>query len=185
VCDPATVETLSLREWSSGFAEVVKTGLLAGGRLWELVRGWEPGRGSPDDRLELIRRCAAYKAGSSSPTPRERGQRAVLNLGIRRPRDRGGHRLQGVLARRAVAIGLLAALWLSSQSTGLTRPSRMRGDATCPQAGAACGRPEMSTPARSSMRWPTTRRLRRGARVHFALLEWVSAGRVWGTDPGD
>jgi len=57
VCDPATVETLPLREWSSGFAEVVKTGLLAGGRLWELVRAWEPGRGSPEERLELIRRC--------------------------------------------------------------------------------------------------------------------------------
>jgi len=62
VCDPATRETLPVREWAAGFAEVVKTALLAGGRLWELVRTWEPGRGTPEQRLELIRRCAAYKA---------------------------------------------------------------------------------------------------------------------------
>ena len=63
------------------FAEVIKTGLLAGGRLWEMVQGWEPGRGTPEDRLELIRRCAAYKARVVADDPTEQGVRAVLNLG--------------------------------------------------------------------------------------------------------
>ena len=45
--DPGVLETLPVREWACGFAEVIKTGLLAGGRLWEMVRDWEPGRGTP------------------------------------------------------------------------------------------------------------------------------------------
>ena len=45
LCDPSLLETLPPREWAGGMAEVVKTALLAGGRLWELVEGWEPGLG--------------------------------------------------------------------------------------------------------------------------------------------
>ena len=35
VADPGVLDTLPLREWTAGFAEVIKTGLLAGGRTWE------------------------------------------------------------------------------------------------------------------------------------------------------
>src|SRR5204862_5189190 len=51
VIDPALLETLPPDERLNGMAEVVKTGLLAGEALWELPDG------------ELVRRCAAYKAG--------------------------------------------------------------------------------------------------------------------------
>ena len=47
VIDPALLATLPEDERRNGLAEVVKTGLLAGERLWEL----------PDK--ELVRRCAA------------------------------------------------------------------------------------------------------------------------------
>ena len=47
----------------------MKTGLLAGEPLWEL----------PDD--ELVRRCAAFKAGVCLRDPLDRGERAILNLG--------------------------------------------------------------------------------------------------------
>ena len=120
VNDPAVLETLPLREWSCGFAEVIKTGLLAGGRLWDMVRGWEPGRGTADARLELIRRCAAYKAHVVSVDPEERGLRAVLNLG-----HSIGHAIEAaagysrIAHGEAVAIGLLPALWLSSRLVGL------------------------------------------------------------------
>ena len=184
VCDPATVETLPLREWSSGFAEVVKTGLLAGGRLWELVRGWEPGRGSPDDRLELIRRCAAYKARIVAADPEERGQRAVLNLGpLRRPRDRGGDRLQGVLARRGRRrSGSSPRCGSRPSAPGWTRPSRRRC-ASCSAARGCRSSPETSAPAAVIDAMAHDKKAREG-RVRFALLEGV--GRpVWGIDPGD
>ena len=120
VTDPGLLETLPVREWACGFAEVVKTGLLSGGRLWDMVRAWEPGRGAPEQRLELIRRCAAYKAHVVAVDPQEQGFRAVLNLG-----HSIGHAVEaaagmGRIAHgEAVAIGLLPALWLSSRVAGL------------------------------------------------------------------
>ena len=183
VCDPATVETLPLREWSSGFAEVVKTGLLAGGRLWDLVRRWEPGRGSPDDRLELIRRCAAYKARIVAADTEERGQRAVLNLG-----HSVGHAIEAATGYKAfshgeaVAVGLLAALWLSAQCAGLDA-------AVEEEVRELLRRQELPVVARNVS--PSAvidamahdKKAREG-RVRFALLEEV--GRpVWGIDPGD
>ena len=120
VTDPGLLETLPVREWACGFAEVVKTGLLSGGRLWDMVRAWEPGRGAPEQRLELIRRCAAYKAHVVAVDPHEQGLRAVLNLG-----HSIGHAVEaaGGMGRiahgEAVAIGLLPALWLSARLAGL------------------------------------------------------------------
>jgi shikimate kinase/3-dehydroquinate synthase len=120
VADPSVLETLPVREWANGFAEVVKTGLLAGGRLWEMVREWEPGRGAADERLELVRRCAAYKARIVAADPYEEGVRAVLNLG-----HSIGHAIESATGYQAfshgeaVAIGLLPALWLSARTQGL------------------------------------------------------------------
>jgi shikimate kinase/3-dehydroquinate synthase len=106
VIDPALLSTLPEAERRAGMAEVVKTGLLAGEPFWEL----------PD--LELVRRCAAYKAAVCLRDPYERGERAVLNLG-----HTFAHALEtaGEYARvshgEAVALGLLAALRLSGLDT--------------------------------------------------------------------
>jgi shikimate kinase/3-dehydroquinate synthase len=101
VIDPALLETLPAPERRAGLAEVVKTGLLAGERLWELP---EP---------ELIRRCAAFKAAVCLRDPHELGERAVLNLG-----HTFAHALEtasdyALPHGEAVALGLLAALHLS------------------------------------------------------------------------
>jgi len=120
VSDPSVLETLPVREWACGFAEVIKTALLAGGRLWEMVREWEPGRGTPEQRLEVIRRCAAYKVRVVAADPTEQGRRAVLNLG-----HSIGHAIEVATGYKAfahgeaVGIGLLSALWLSAQAEGL------------------------------------------------------------------
>jgi len=108
VIDPRLVDTLPAREWQEGMAEVVKTGLLTGEPLWELERG------------RMIASCAAYKAAVCLRDPRERGERAVLNLG-----HTFAHALEAaagyetVTHGRAVALGLLAALRLSGQDTGV------------------------------------------------------------------
>src|SRR5207247_4173409 len=69
VIDPALLDTLPEPQRLEGMAEVVKTGLLAGEPLWELPE------------VELVRRCAAFKAAICLRDPHERGERAVLNLG--------------------------------------------------------------------------------------------------------
>jgi len=106
VIDPDVLRTLPEKERRSGMAEVVKTGLLAGREVWSL----------PEE--EMIRACAAYKAGVVLSDPYEtEGRRAVLNLG-----HTFAHALEAgsgyrVAHGEAVALGLLAALRLSGLPT--------------------------------------------------------------------
>jgi shikimate kinase / 3-dehydroquinate synthase len=105
VIDPALLATLPEEERRNGLAEVVKTGLLAGERLWEL----------PDK--ELVRRCAAYKAALCLRDPHDRGPRHALNLG-----HTFAHALESASDYelphgKAVALGLQAALRLSGRDT--------------------------------------------------------------------
>jgi 3-dehydroquinate synthetase/shikimate kinase len=108
VIDPALLETLPDAERRAGLAEVVKTGLLAGERVWEL----------PDS--ELVRRCALYKTAVCLRDPHDRGERAVLNLG-----HTFAHALEAAAGYEtvphghAVALGLRAALRLSVEHVGL------------------------------------------------------------------
>ena len=124
IVDPALLETLPPTERREGLAEAVKTGLLAGEALWEL----------PDD--ELVRRCAAFKAGVCLRDPYDHGERKILNLGhtfAHALEAAGGYR--AVTHGRAVALGLLGALRLSGRDTAAVvqvlapRPVRVDRDA--------------------------------------------------------
>jgi shikimate kinase/3-dehydroquinate synthase len=183
VADPGLLETLPVREWACGFAEVIKTGLLAGGRLWDMVTAWEPGRGTGEQRLELIRRCAAYKAHVVAVDPQERGMRAVLNLG-----HSIGHAMEaaagysGLAHGEAVAVGLLPALWLSSRVAGLD-PDVERQVRDLLAAHELPGRYAGVDPAavRDALRRD---KKARGGRVRFVLLEAIGKP-VWGVDVDD
>jgi shikimate kinase/3-dehydroquinate synthase len=106
--DPLTLTTLPEAEWAAGYAEVVKTALIAGGRLWELVRRG----GDPDD--EVIRLCLRTKLAVVAEDERDDGARQVLNLG-----HTIAHAVEAATGYsryrhgEAVAIGLLCALRLS------------------------------------------------------------------------
>jgi shikimate kinase/3-dehydroquinate synthase len=108
--DPATLATLPQPELAAGWAEVVKTALIAGGPLWERVRG-----GAPLDR-DLVVACARTKLAVVSADERDAGRRQILNLG-----HTVGHAIETATGYRryrhgeAVGLGLLAALTLSGQ----------------------------------------------------------------------
>lgn len=103
--DPSLLSTLPDEERRAGMAEVVKTGLLAGRDVWEL----------PED--EMIRACAAYKAGVCLTDPYEHDRRAILNLGHTFAHALEAASLYTVRHGDAVALGLLAALRLSGLPT--------------------------------------------------------------------
>jgi shikimate kinase/3-dehydroquinate synthase len=118
--DPALLETLPEAQWREGMAEVLKTGLLAGERFWELPR------------RELVARCAAFKVAVCLRDPHDRGERNQLNLG-----HTFAHALEAAAGYelphgRAVALGLLAALRLSGLDTAAVeeqlRPEPVRVD---------------------------------------------------------
>jgi shikimate kinase/3-dehydroquinate synthase len=97
-------------ERAAGYAEVVKTALIAGGALWARVR---EGR-EPDE--QIILGCARTKLAVVAEDERDAGRRQVLNLG-----HTVAHAIEAATgyARyrhgEAVGIGLLAALRLSGR----------------------------------------------------------------------
>ena len=77
IADTDALATLPPEELAAGYAEVVKTALIAGGGLWERVRG-----GAEPDRPEVIVPPAPTPSCGSSPTTSATpALRQVLNLG--------------------------------------------------------------------------------------------------------
>jgi len=122
VLEDSYLATLPESERRAGMSEVVKTGLLAGTDVWTLPEA------------EMVRACAAFKAGVVLSDPFEReGRRTILNLG-----HTFAHALETgsgytVSHGDAVALGLLAALRISGLPTDaveeLLRPEPVSADA--------------------------------------------------------
>jgi shikimate kinase/3-dehydroquinate synthase len=111
VADTETLKTLPARELAAGYAEVLKTALIAGGWLWERLRA-----GAEGTEPDVIAACARTKLRIVARDERDAGLRQTLNLG-----HTVAHALEAVTgyARyrhgEAVGLGLLAALTLSGQ----------------------------------------------------------------------
>jgi shikimate kinase/3-dehydroquinate synthase len=110
LCDPAALDTLPPEETAAGYAEVVKTALIAGGALWARVR-----QGGPVGVREIMG-CVRTKLSVVAADERDGGRRQVLNLG-----HTVGHAIEAAtdFARyrhgEAVGVGLLVALRLSGR----------------------------------------------------------------------
>jgi shikimate kinase / 3-dehydroquinate synthase len=112
LADPTILATLPPEELAAGWAEVVKTALVAGGTLWERVRQTR----SVDAAAlgEIVFACARTKIEVVAADERDSGGRAVLNLG-----HTVGHAIETASGYgryrhgEAVGLGLLAALRLS------------------------------------------------------------------------
>lgn len=118
VCaDPDSLETLPLREYTSGMAEVVKHALIGDPSLFEYLEEHVVPAFSRQDRdvvASTIEQAVQVKAQIVSRDEREQGHRAVLNFG-----HTFAHALETVvgygtfLHGEAVAVGMRAGLYLS------------------------------------------------------------------------
>jgi shikimate kinase/3-dehydroquinate synthase len=106
--DPGLLATLPDAELAAGYAEVVKTALIAGGPLWFRVSA-----GAPVD-ARIIAACVRTKLRLVAADERDAGVRQALNLG-----HTIGHAIETATGYsrlrhgEAVGLGLLAALRLS------------------------------------------------------------------------
>jgi shikimate kinase/3-dehydroquinate synthase len=109
ISDTDVLRTLPPQELAAGYAEVVKTALIAGGALWERIQA-----GADPTSDEVIVACARTKLRVVEQDERDAGLRQVLNLG-----HTVGHAIEAVTGYsryrhgEAVGLGLLAALRLS------------------------------------------------------------------------
>jgi shikimate kinase/3-dehydroquinate synthase len=159
ICDPAVLETLPAEELAAGYAEVVKTALIAGGPLWARVRRG----GDVDD--ETILGCLRTKLQIVAADERDGGRRQVLNLG-----HTVAHAIESATgyARyrhgEAVAVGLLAALRLSGQDALRAEVAELLADHGLPSTFDGATADEVVALTERDKK-------RAGGRVPFVLLE--------------
>jgi shikimate kinase/3-dehydroquinate synthase len=113
IADWATIRTLQPADLAAGFVEVLKTGLLAGGELWEGVHEIDEGDLAAQSWVAFA--CARYKCEVVAADERDAGLRQLLNLG-----HTVGHAIEAASGYQryrhgeAIGLGLLATLRLSS-----------------------------------------------------------------------
>lgn len=123
IIDLNTLKTLPSREFRAGLAEVIKYALLAGGSFFDLVyKSLKNGLAdnNSEDLPEIISQSCQIKAKFVQEDEREKGLRALLNLG-----HTFAHALEAYthynrwLHGEAVGIGLYCAALLSCQQLQL------------------------------------------------------------------
>jgi shikimate kinase/3-dehydroquinate synthase len=161
LADPAVLATLPPEEVAAGWAEVIKTALIAGGPLWERVRS-----GAAAADRDTVLACARTKLSIVAADERDGGRRQALNLG-----HTVGHAIEtatGYARYRhgeAVALGLLAALRLSGRPELRAEVAALLADR---------GLPVTIDPAvdlDAVVAAVARDKKRRGGRVGFALVE--------------
>ena len=125
---PETLDTLPEEELLSGYAEMLKTALIADPEMYEALLDIDK---YLDDRrllLPWILRCIEIKTGVTTRDPKEKGERKILNFG-----HTAGHAIESFalingkpLAHGiAVAHGLLWEMVLSAISEGKDRKGKL------------------------------------------------------------
>jgi 3-dehydroquinate synthase len=125
VVDPHFLSTLPVREWRAGVGEVIKSALIRGGRLFEVLGQLDIGPDSAELWGPVIEETARIKIDLVNQDLYEHGPRMYLNLG-----HTVGHALENLLGYgtlshgEAVGLGTLAALKLSERVLGLSSDVR-------------------------------------------------------------
>lgn len=117
------LRTLGERQMKSGFAEMLKHGLVANSAYWSKLKTTDP----TDPGESLIRRSIELKHGVVVDDPEEKGLRKLLNFGhtVGHAIEAMGHRpgQAGWLHGEAIAIGMAIESTLSFQKLNLDEES--------------------------------------------------------------
>lgn len=116
---PEWLSTLSPQQILSGFAEMLKTGLIDGQALWNGLLQYDLDKMDTASLSPLIADCMAVKQRIVAQDPQENGMRKVLNFG-----HTFGHALERKMQvphGYAVLYGMIAELYLSVTRLGCPR----------------------------------------------------------------
>ncbi|MBN2639933.1 MAG: 3-dehydroquinate synthase [Bacteroidales bacterium] len=122
IIDPVFLNTLDSRQWRSGFAEVMKYGLIMDRELWELIKMQNIEQIEREALEEMIVRSAKNKIEIVKEDSQESGRRKILNFG-----HTLGHALETyfltadrpITHGEAVAAGMICESWISMKISGL------------------------------------------------------------------
>lgn len=116
--DVDMLSTLPQREFISGFAEIIKHGIIADKNYFQLVTAKKPNEYSKIEMLKIIEGSCQIKSNIVRQDEKEAGLRKILNFG-----HTIGHGIEALslsLAKplshgEAVSIGMVAESWLAMQ----------------------------------------------------------------------
>jgi 3-dehydroquinate synthase len=177
--DPTTLDTLPPRELRSGYAEVVKYGLIGDPAFfaWCEARGGDLLAGDPMARLHAIETCIRAKAAIVGEDERETtGRRALLNLG-----HTFGHAIEAesgfaMLHGEAVALGMALAFRFSAKRGLCPAADAARVEAHLAAAGLPV-RLALGTPERLVGHMASDKKAS-GGRVPFILARGIGEAFV-------
>jgi 3-dehydroquinate synthase len=114
------LRTLNQRQLVSGFAEIIKHGLIADRSFYEAIKGLDATAIS----LEHIRHSVAIKNNVVTQDPLEKGLRKILNFGHTIGHALEGHSLANdrnpLLHGEAIAAGMICEAYLAHRLNGLS-----------------------------------------------------------------
>jgi 3-dehydroquinate synthase len=182
--DPRTLRTLPARELRSGFAEVIKYGIIYDAEFFAFLRHNLPElrTGTSLAVQHAIARSCEIKADVVSQDETEQGLRAILNFG-----HTIGHALETLTQYRrykhgeAIAIGMLTEC-LIGEEMGITPPEVTQ---TLQETFAAFGLPTefpADIDADAVLRASQKDKKTVGGRLFFVLPERIGTVAVWGVD---
>jgi 3-dehydroquinate synthase len=174
ITDTDTLSTLPDRQLRAGFAEIVKSALVADAEFfsWLEANAARILAREPAALGEAIRRACAIKAAIVAGDERERGDRALLNLG-----HTFGHAIEAgagygtVLHGEAVAVGLVLAAELSARTGRLPASEAQRVRTLLAGAGLPVDPPRIGR-ARMLELMAMDKKVK-GGRVRLVLLDGV------------
>lgn len=117
---PETLDTLPETEFLSGYAEMLKTALIADAEMYQALLDVEKYLADRRAIMPWVYRCIEIKTGVTTRDPKEKGERKILNFG-----HTAGHAFESLALKRgnpvahgvAVAHGMLWEIILSSLPT--------------------------------------------------------------------
>ena len=182
LCDLDTLATLSLRQFRSGMAEVIKYGIIYDKTLFaRLERDLALLlKQDPATLAEVVARCCEIKAEVVQQDEKENGLRAILNFG-----HTIGHALEAIsgygkyLHGEAIAIGQVAASRLSAEILDLPEVEAQRIEALFRRAGLPATLP-WTAPQRTRL----LEAMRLDKKVSGGEVKFVLARRIGEVEPG-
>ena len=173
------LRTLDPDNLLSGFAEMLKAGLIADGGLWDQLRGFDLSGYNEEQFGKLIWRSVEIKKAIVEADPEEQGIRKALNFG-----HTVGHALESEALRQehpvphgfAVAWGMITEAMLSHKQLGLPPESvYMIRDTIQSLYGHP---PAQLTDPDRLLSWMKFDKKNTGDRINFTLLEKIGKCRV-------
>ena len=186
IADTNTLATLPARELRAGLAEIIKYGLIHDAAFfdWLEVNVDRVLAGNADALTHAIRRSCEIKAEIVGRDERERGDRALLNLG-----HTFGHAIEAAtgygtwLHGEAVAAGMLMAAAMSRECGYLGESDVARLRALLHRVGLPIAAPDV-TPQTALEHMKIDKKVKAG-RMRFVLLKRIGAALVTAEYPAE